>query len=180
MSNHSRFGQRPENQMTLVPKAGIIDGHSYSEYTHLDGSRLHNWLSRSVCRKTATAPLGGFSEAAPPVPIPNTVVKRLSAYDTALARVWENWSLPGGFTVASGGLNGPLRPHLSQVFPLPFSQPPIRAHALHLRVSTHRRDVRLGGATPYFDLNGGGLQALSCYNEPLRDRVHACNCDQRD
>ena len=27
---------------------------------------------------------GGSSEAAPPVPIPNTVVKRFSAYDTAL------------------------------------------------------------------------------------------------
>ena len=40
---------------------------------------------------------GGSSEAAPPVPIPNTEVKRLSANDTALAKVWENRSLPGGF-----------------------------------------------------------------------------------
>ena len=42
---------------------------------------------------------GGSSEAAPPVPIPNTEVKRLSANDTALAKVWENRSLPGGFYV---------------------------------------------------------------------------------
>ncbi len=42
---------------------------------------------------------GGFSETVPPVPIPNTVVKRLSADDTALSRVWENRSLPGGILV---------------------------------------------------------------------------------
>ncbi len=41
---------------------------------------------------------GGSSEAAPPVPIPNTEVKRLSADDTALATEWENRSLPGGIS----------------------------------------------------------------------------------
>ena len=41
---------------------------------------------------------GGSSDAAPPVPIPNTVVKRLSAYDTALATEWENRSSPGGIS----------------------------------------------------------------------------------
>ena len=41
-------------------------------------------------------PSGGLSEADPPVPIPNTEVKRLSADDTAPAREWENRSLPGG------------------------------------------------------------------------------------
>ncbi len=40
---------------------------------------------------------GGFGEAAPPVSIPNTEVKRLSAHDTALVTAWENRSLPGGF-----------------------------------------------------------------------------------
>ena len=40
---------------------------------------------------------GGSGEVAPPVPIPNTEVKRLSADDTAFARVWENRSPPGGF-----------------------------------------------------------------------------------
>ena len=40
---------------------------------------------------------GGFSEAAPPVPIPNTEVKRLSADDTAWATGWENRSPPGVF-----------------------------------------------------------------------------------
>ena len=44
---------------------------------------------------------GGSSEAAPPVPIPNTVVKRFSAYDTALATEWENRSPPGGISSAS-------------------------------------------------------------------------------
>ena len=39
---------------------------------------------------------GGSSEVAPPVPIPNTVVKRLSADDTALVTEWENRSPPGG------------------------------------------------------------------------------------
>ena len=38
---------------------------------------------------------GGSSEVAPPVPIPNTAVKRFSAYDTALVTEWENRSPPG-------------------------------------------------------------------------------------
>ena len=50
---------------------------------------------------------GGLSEAAPPVPIPNTVVKRLSAYDTALVTEWENRSPPGGMSSAN-----PSRLHL--------------------------------------------------------------------
>ena len=33
----------------------------------------------------------------PPVPIPNTAVKRHSAHDTAPARVWENRSPPGDY-----------------------------------------------------------------------------------
>ena len=40
---------------------------------------------------------GDFGEVDPPVPISNTEVKRFSAYDTALARVWENMSLPRVF-----------------------------------------------------------------------------------
>ena len=44
-----------------------------------------------------TESLGGSSEAAPPVPIPNTAVKRFSADDTALVTVWDNRPLPGGF-----------------------------------------------------------------------------------
>ena len=44
---------------------------------------------------------GGSSEAAPPVPIPNTVVKRFSAYDTALVTEWENRSPPGGISTHS-------------------------------------------------------------------------------
>ncbi len=51
-----------------------------------------------LCDKKWLSP-GGPSEAAPPVPIPNTAVKRLSADDTAPARTWENRSLPGGFAL---------------------------------------------------------------------------------
>ena len=43
--------------------------------------------------------LGGKSVVVPPVSFPNTVVKRHSADDTALARVWENRSLPGGIFI---------------------------------------------------------------------------------
>ena len=50
---------------------------------------------------------GGLSEAAPPVPIPNTVVKRLSTDDTAFERVWENRSLPGGFLFGRELNDGP-------------------------------------------------------------------------
>jgi hypothetical protein len=41
---------------------------------------------------------GGSSGVAPPVSIPNTVVKRPSADDTALETEWENRSLPGGIS----------------------------------------------------------------------------------
>ena len=37
---------------------------------------------------------GDFSEGVTPVPIPNTVVKPLSADGTALVTVWESRSLP--------------------------------------------------------------------------------------
>ena len=38
---------------------------------------------------------GGFSEEEPPVSIPNTEVKLLSADDTKGGTPWENMSLPG-------------------------------------------------------------------------------------
>ena len=53
-------------------------------------------------------PSGGTSEVDPPVPIPNTEVKRFSADDTALATVWENKSLPGGLpTIPIPRIPGP-------------------------------------------------------------------------
>ena len=48
---------------------------------------------------------GGFSGVDPPVPIPNTAVKRTSADDTALETEWENRSPPGGIS-ARGPLPG--------------------------------------------------------------------------
>ena len=53
---------------------------------------------------------GGTSEVDPPVPIPNTEVKRFSADDTALVTVWENRSLPGGLSTIP-------RSSSSQTFP---------------------------------------------------------------
>jgi hypothetical protein len=38
---------------------------------------------------------GGAGGVVPPVPIPNTVVKRSSADDTAWATAWDNRSVPG-------------------------------------------------------------------------------------
>ena len=68
-------------------------------------SRAHSaWGSAVNCSSRCNVKLlspGGSSEAVPPVPIPNTAVKRLSADDTAPARTWENRSLPGGFAFSS-------------------------------------------------------------------------------
>ena len=76
---------------------------------------------------------GGSSEAAPPVPIPNTAVKRFSAYDTALVTEWENRSPPGGISTHSYQASKLL--HLSslrlrcfqpqEVPLLRFTQPPL-------------------------------------------------------
>ena len=44
---------------------------------------------------------GGWSGVEPPVPIPNTVVKRPSADDTLPAGVWENRPLPGSIFISS-------------------------------------------------------------------------------
>ena len=44
---------------------------------------------------------GGKSMVDPPVPIPNTEVKRHSADDTASARMCENRSLPGLFCITT-------------------------------------------------------------------------------
>ncbi len=41
-------------------------------------------------------PSGGLSGVEPPVPIPNTEVKRPSADDTEGGTPWENMSLPEG------------------------------------------------------------------------------------
>jgi hypothetical protein len=50
---------------------------------------------------------GDPSEGATPVPIPNTVVKPLSADGTAWATAWESRSLPGAFLESppQGGLS---------------------------------------------------------------------------
>ena len=79
---------------------------------------------------------GGSSEAAPPVPIPNTVVKRFSAYDTALVTEWENRSPPGGISTHS--LEGLQTDAPSQstapVFPA-IGSPSVTSHAILLNDS---------------------------------------------
>ena len=40
---------------------------------------------------------GGESGVVPPVPIPNTAVKRSSAHDTGVTKPWENRPVPGPF-----------------------------------------------------------------------------------
>jgi hypothetical protein len=49
--------------------------------------------------------LGGESGVAPPVPMPNTAVKRSSANDTRVIKPWENRPVPG-----------PLGRHMSWFF----------------------------------------------------------------
>ena len=39
-------------------------------------------------------PVGADNDEGPPVPIPNTEVKLISAYNTWLATAWEDWSVP--------------------------------------------------------------------------------------
>ena len=38
--------------------------------------------------------VGTNNDEGPPVPIPNTEVKLISAYNTWLATAWEDWSVP--------------------------------------------------------------------------------------
>ena len=52
---------------------------------------------KKACATKKYLSLGGKSTMDPPVPIPNTEVKRHSAHDTAPARVWENRSPPGDY-----------------------------------------------------------------------------------
>ena len=79
----------------------------YTARAHSAWGSVVNCTSRCNVKHPS---LGGSSEAVPPVPIPNTAVKRLSADDTAPARTWENRSLPGGFAF-SGGEYGRIGAH---------------------------------------------------------------------
>ena len=68
----------------------------------VDGGKL---TAYNLCK---VKPPGDSSEVEPPVPIPNTAVKRFSADDTALARVWENRPSPGDLLIASSRVRKPL------------------------------------------------------------------------
>ena len=51
---------------------------------------------------------GDHSEGVTPVPIPNTVVKPLSADGTARAPAWESRTLPGSFSEKGQPKGGPF------------------------------------------------------------------------
>ena len=59
-------------------------------------SRLNDLINKKQPDLTSAHPFwgGGFSEEATVVPIPNTVVKLLSAYGTARATAWQSRSPP--------------------------------------------------------------------------------------
>ncbi len=65
-------------------------GHSRAACGEFDSSFLFGYTF-------ITKSSGGQSEAVPPVPIPNTEVKRFSADDTKEGTPWENMPLPEGF-----------------------------------------------------------------------------------
>ena len=50
---------------------------------------------RKAQRRSSKSGPGGACGVVPPVPFPNTVVKRSSAYDTARATAWDNRPVPG-------------------------------------------------------------------------------------
>ena len=89
---------------------------------------------------------GGSSEAAPPVPIPNTVVKRFSAYDTALATEWENRSPPGGIsTLYRCPLTVAPFQSTTLVPPATANPPATFAHGF----GSHRSSLSLPGSAGY-------------------------------
>ena len=71
----------------------------------------------STTHSLARRPIGpgGESGVAPPVPMPNTEVKRSSAHDTRVTKPWENRPVPGPFgrrpSVTASRGPGILRPH---------------------------------------------------------------------
>ena len=93
-------GEKPaQGEIGLTPRAKKVVELAVDEARRMN----HTYIGTEISYfrgHTSLADIlpGGSSEAAPPVPIPNTAVKRLSAYDTALATEWENRSPPGGMS----------------------------------------------------------------------------------
>ena len=106
---------RHEERARLSPQSSPSSVSHESQFRRSASPALNSYCCRLALDRGGTAWLyssalspGGPGEVAPPVPIPNTEVKRLSADDTALARVWENRSPPGDFCVP-GAFPGPSR-----------------------------------------------------------------------
>ena len=55
---------------------------------------LPRFLSLSGFQGAENKIVGAFNDEGPPVPIPNTEVKLISAEDTCLATDWKNRSVP--------------------------------------------------------------------------------------
>ena len=96
VGGRERYSKVPADRLTGSP-----DGL----YTQDQGAVGTVRVRAAVLPNHRNAP-GGSGEVAPPVPIPNTEVKRLSADDTAFARVWENRSPPGVFLLGPVPLIG--------------------------------------------------------------------------
>ncbi len=76
--------------------------------------RAHNPKVGGSNPPPATTRLGGSRGVDPPVPIPNTVVKRPSADDTARATGWDNRPLPGHpYPRGCQGVPGTLDPFVA-------------------------------------------------------------------
>ncbi len=92
--------------------------------------RAHNPKVGGSNPPPATTRLGGSRGVDPPVPIPNTVVKRPSADDTARATGWDNRPLPGHRKALEDIPPGPFpfnRTHTPATASLPWPPPPAAA-----------------------------------------------------
>src|SRR3990172_10353799 len=88
-------------------------------------------------------PPGGQSGVEPPVPIPNTEVKRPSADDTRGAALWENMPPPGGLNISAC---------LQPFYTIPLGELAIRGHprqrAFPLGTPSHRNHSGMPPAKP--------------------------------
>src|ERR687886_284194 len=82
---------------------------------------------------------GGESGVAPPVPMPNTEVKRSSAHDTRVTKPWENRPVPGPF-----GRRASAR-HAGTWYTGPTSKQPTRGGAV---VARRAHNPKVSGSNP--------------------------------
>src|SRR2546430_508966 len=84
-------GSRPDLSLHQVGRIHVLCLVSIKQNSLLNYSRTHEALVRRP-----NGP-GGESGVVPPVPMPNTAVKRSSAHDTGVTKPRENRPVPGPF-----------------------------------------------------------------------------------